>query len=134
MRRCLFLLFMMTFCSLSWGQNVDTNEQADDSGWASAGSDGPRDIKRISTSTSPTVIGDVNGDNVVNALDIVDISLAAKGTPRSVFNEAQADINGDGKVDAADAHALSLYIIGEAIPAVGGGDIKGSSIQDPGGL
>ena len=134
MRRCFFLLFMMAFCSLSWGQDVYTNEQADDYDMTSTSEAAPRDIKRIATTTSPTVIGDVNGDNVVNALDIVDISLAAKGTPRSVFNSAQADINGDGKVDAADAHALSLYIIGEAIPAVGGGDIKGSSIQDPGGL
>lgn len=124
----------MIFCSLCWGQNVNTHEQADDSLKASTGAVASRDIKHISSTATPTVIGDVNGDNVVNAIDIVDIIKYTKGSPRSVFKVSQADINGDGKVDAADAHTLSLYIIGEDIPAVGGDGIQGSSIQDPGGL
>ncbi len=134
MRRCFFFLFMMAFCSLAWGQNQNTDEQVSDSVKSSTGEVAPSGIRHISTTTTPTVIGDVNGDNVVNALDIVDIIKYTKGSPRSVFKVAQADINGDGKVDAADAHALSLYIIGEQIPAVGGEQIHGSSIQDPGGL
>lgn len=124
----------MAFCSLAWGQDNHGDEVVSDSVETSASEASSRDIKRISTTTTPTVIGDVNGDNVVNALDIVDIIKYTKGSPRSVFKVAQADINGDGKVDAADAHALSLYIIGEEIPAVGGEEIHGSSIQDPGGL
>ena len=97
---------MMAFCSLAWGQNQNTAEQVNDSVKSSTGEVAPNGIKHISTTTSPTVICDVNGDNVVNALDVVDIVKYTKGSPRSVFKVAQADINGDGKVDAADAHAL----------------------------
>ena len=124
----------MAFCSLSWGQDVDNNQQVSDSVKTVGDKETRGDIKRVAGTTTPTVIGDVNGDNVVNALDIVDIIKYTKGAPRSVFKVAQADINGDGKVDAADAHALSLYIIGENIPAVGGEEIKGSTIQDPRGF
>ena len=133
MRRCLLFSFLMAFCTLCWGQNVNT-ELADDSLKTSTGDKVSRDMKPVLTSTTPTVIGDVNGDNVVNAIDIVDIIKYTKGSPRSVFKVDQADINGDGKVDASDAHALSLSIIGEEIPAVGGEGIQGSSIQDPGGF
>ena len=134
MRKCFFLVLMMAFCSLSWAQDVNNNEQVSDSVKEVVDGGAHRDVKKVAGTTTPTVIGDVNGDNVVNALDIVDIIKYTKGSPRSVFKVAQADINGDGKVDAADANALSLYIIGESIPAVGGEEIKGSSIVDPGGF
>ena len=83
--------------------------------------------------TSPLVIGDVNGDKVVTAVDVVDIVKYTKGSKRSTFNVSQADINSDGKVDLVDAEALSIYITGGVIPTVTNPDtpMSGSSVTNP---
>jgi hypothetical protein len=50
-----------------------------------------------------TVIsGDANGDNVVNAADIVEVVNYIMGSPSASFDEKAADVNGDGVVNAAD--------------------------------
>lgn len=131
MRSCFFIFFFMTFCAFCIAQDVKTNKMVDDSLRTSATQTVEGDGKPIARVTTPTVIGDVNGDNIVNAIDVVDIIKYVKGAPRSVFNATAADINGDGKVDEADAHSLSVYIIGGAIPITSGDVIQGSSIEDP---
>ena len=62
---------------------------------------------------------DVNGDGVVNAIDIVDIVKYVKGSPRSVFKKAKADVNGDGVVDIKDAQAMSVDVVGKESPISG---------------
>ena len=48
------------------------------------------------------VDGDANGDEVVNAADIVEVVNHIMGTSSEKFNFNAADINHDGVVNAAD--------------------------------
>lgn len=58
------------------------------------------------------IIGDVNGDNQLNAVDLVILQKYLKG---NVFyiSESAADINGDGTISAFDVHALLNLIKAE---------------------
>ncbi len=71
---------------------------------------------------------DVNGDGVTDAGDIVDIVLYVKGSPRTVFAKAKADVNGDKKIDIEDAKALSTLITGGEVTAP-----QGNDEEDPAG-
>ena len=51
------------------------------------------------TSNKP---GDVNGDGIVNAKDIVETTNAIMGKPSARFDATAADVNGDGTVNVAD--------------------------------
>jgi hypothetical protein len=55
-----------------------------------------------STDRVPLTIGDANGDDIVNAADIVEVVNYIMGNPSEKFNRATADVNGDGVVNAAD--------------------------------
>ena len=59
--------------------------------------------------------GDVNGDGVVDAIDIVDIvnHMMDKPTSTGTFDEKAADANGDGMVDTADVVKVTNIIMGE---------------------
>lgn len=106
----------------------------DNNGDASVSADGATsNAPGRKDATSPLVIGDVNGDKVVTAVDVVDIVKYTKGSKRSTFNVSQADINSDGKVDLVDAEALSIYITGGVIPTVTNPDtpMSGSSVTNP---
>ena len=56
--------------------------------------------------------GDANGDNVVNAADIVELVNYIMGSPSDKFNESAADVNGDGVVNAADIVGIVNVIMG----------------------
>lgn len=56
--------------------------------------------------------GDANGDNVVNAADIVELVNYIMGSPSEKFNESSADVNGDGVVNAADIVLIVNIIMG----------------------
>lgn len=56
-----------------------------------------------------TVIGDINGDRVVNIFDGVIVSLAWSGTPGSPQWDIRADVNHDGQVNILDGARISLY-------------------------
>jgi len=56
-----------------------------------------------------TLIGDINGDGVVNILDAVKISLAWNSKPGDSHWKVCADINHDGQVDILDAVRISLH-------------------------
>ena len=62
---------------------------------------------------SPGIKGDANGDDMVNAQDIVDIINNMMGKPTSTgkFDEDAADMNGDGMVNAADIVAIVNQIM-----------------------
>lgn len=55
--------------------------------------------------------GDANGDNTVNAADIVEVVNAIMGNPSEGFDESAADVNGDGVVNAADIVAIVNIIM-----------------------
>ncbi len=75
---------------------------------------------------------DVNNDGAVNVVDIVDIVKFTKGSPRSVFKVAKADVNGDGQVNINDAKALSLLLTNQEVPvAETTPEMTGDSLQDP---
>ena len=55
------------------------------------------------------LIGDVNGDDVVNAQDVVDLILYMMGKKQLDFNAA--DVNGDGVINSADVIMVSNSIL-----------------------
>lgn len=61
------------------------------------------------------VIGDVNGDNVVNAKDVNLLSQYLAGEVPVNFISQAADINGDGIIDNADLDILASYVDMNAI-------------------
>jgi hypothetical protein len=56
-----------------------------------------------------TVIGDLNGDSVVDILDGVRISLAWDSTPSNLWWNIKADLNHNGVVSILDAARASLH-------------------------
>lgn len=88
---------------------------------------------KVATATDPLLNYDVNGDKVVNAVDVVDIVRYTKGTKRSVFVVSKADVNGDGKVNIDDASALSDLIAGGELPTSSGSPLQGDAVADPQG-
>ncbi len=94
-----------------------------------------------------SLVGDVNGDGKVNAIDVVDIVKYVKGSPRSAFVASKADINEDGVVDLNDAEFLSKVLTGVETPPAAiddqdddeddtttgtGLSIKGGALANPG--
>lgn len=55
--------------------------------------------------------GDVNGDGIINAEDIVEVVNFIKGNPSDKFIESAADMNGDGVVNAADIEIIMDFIM-----------------------
>jgi hypothetical protein len=47
-------------------------------------------------------MGDVDGDGVQNAADIVEVAKAIIGMHSGVYNETYADMNGDGVINICD--------------------------------
>jgi hypothetical protein len=56
-----------------------------------------------------TVMGDINGDGMVNILDAVKISLAWGSTLTSPQWNPMADLNHDGTIDILDATRIGLH-------------------------
>ena len=88
---------------------------------------------KVAAATDPLLNYDVNGDKVVNAVDVVDIVRYTKGTKRSVFVVSKADVNGDGKVSIEDASSLSDLIAGGELPTASSTPLQGDAVADPQG-
>ena len=58
-----------------------------------------------------TILGDANGDGVVNAADIVAVIRYKKGNAPAGFVFKAADVNKDGKVDEQDVKAMEGIIL-----------------------
>ena len=54
--------------------------------------------------------GDVDGNNVVDADDVVELVNYIAGNPSPGFVEAQADVNNDGVVNISDLVMLANYV------------------------
>ena len=48
------------------------------------------------------LLGDADGNGVVDAADVIEVSNKVLGKPSAKFVEKNADVNGDGKVNAID--------------------------------
>ena len=59
-----------------------------------------------------TLLGDVNGDGVVNALDAAAILKAVVNN--TAIDVAVGDFNADGAVNALDASAILKYVVSKA--------------------
>ena len=60
------------------------------------------DVREYWTALGIYIVGDANGDGVVDVADVVAIVNNILEKPAENFNEAAADVNGDNVVDAAD--------------------------------
>lgn len=75
---------------------------------------------------------DVNGDNVMDLVDVVDIIRYVMKKASTSFNVGKADVNGDGKVDVGDAKALSVLLTGGELPASSNTpELRGDAVIDP---
>ena len=54
--------------------------------------------------------GDVNGDGLVNAADVVEVANAIMGKPSDCIQTEKADVNGDGIVNTADIVKITSII------------------------
>ena len=55
--------------------------------------------------------GDVNGDGLVNAADVVEVANAIMGKPSDCIQAEKADVNGDGVVNTADIVKITSLIL-----------------------
>ena len=55
--------------------------------------------------------GDLNGDNLVNIADLVELINYFRGEASSFFNTLEADVNDDGYVDNNDIGCLANLIL-----------------------
>ena len=60
---------------------------------------------------TPLLIGDVNGDNIVNAADIVEVINYITDKPSAIFNASAADMNNDGVINADDITEIMNIIM-----------------------
>jgi len=58
--------------------------------------------------TFSPILGDINGDGIVDIFDITIVALAFGSTPSDLNWDARADLNGNGKVDILDAVMLAV--------------------------
>ena len=91
--------------SNSAAQASNGQYQGDTSGLKGQGMESEADIEASR--------GDVNGDEAVNAADIVEIVNAIMGKHSTMFDERAADSNGDDTVNAADIVQIVNMIMGK---------------------
>lgn len=63
------------------------------------------------TSVKPYIVGDANGDNMVNAADIVEVVNAMNGKASTKFILSNVDSNNNRKADADDIKAIVNIIM-----------------------
>ena len=85
---------------------------------------GPHEIHITVEARLPS--GDVNGDGIVNVLDLI---LVAQQLGKSVPANSAVDINGDGVVNIFDLTLVAQGIGGAAAPAVATGRVDAATIQ-----
>ncbi len=74
---------------------------------------GDNHLVSVSTEAPTLLMGDVNGDGVINTTDAVIIAGYMVGKAPEGFSDAAADLNGDGKIDVSDILKLVGTILGQ---------------------
>src|SRR5690606_14007775 len=65
-----------------------------------------------STTVEPEpVLGDLNGDMIVNVADVTALALAVAAGTQGELDKAVADVNGDDVANEADVEALALSVV-----------------------
>ena len=85
---------------------------------------GPHEIHITVEARLPS--GDVNGDGIVNVLDLI---LVAQQLGKSVPANSAVDINGDGVINIFDLTLVAQGIGGAAAPAVSTGRVDAATIE-----
>ena len=67
----------------------------------------------IEIEVSSYVLGDANGDGVVNVSDVTAVINKILGKDPQPFNEAAADVKADGIIDVSDVTAIINIILGK---------------------
>jgi len=78
-------------------------------------SDNPSDASAqfsntISTTFEVGLLGDANGDNRVNAADLVEMVNAKNGHPSAKFKKNNVDFNGDGQIDYDITEVIKIIL------------------------
>ena len=82
----------------------------DDAGFVSAGSEtGPAFVQLV-VKDADGMLGDVNGDQKISALDSALLMRYVAKLVDTDFNESVADVNGDGKISSLDAALIMRYV------------------------
>ncbi len=64
------------------------------------------------------MIGDVDGNGVVNITDASYLQMYVAGDTLSGFNKTAADVNNDNATDITDASYIQMYVAGEVLPPI----------------
>ena len=67
-------------------------------------------VSVISDNKSSIILGDVNGDNIVNIIDATFIQLKLEGYTINKYNKKTADTDGDGKITNQDAISIQRFL------------------------
>ena len=59
------------------------------------------------------LLGDVNGDGLVDIVDVTTLANHLLGKFNKVFIEKAADVNGDNSIDIVDVTRLASIILGK---------------------
>jgi len=70
-------------------------------------------IKAIGGSTPTAIVGDINKDGKINALDYAKLKAYLLGSSTETPNMNTWDVNGDGKLNAIDLAIFKKYILGQ---------------------
>lgn len=68
------------------------------------------DVRYTTPSQPVTVVGDINGDGVVDSVDLMLIKRYLRGIKTSNVNIKAMDVNGDGKINVIDAFKIKQLI------------------------
>ena len=74
----------------------------------------------------PKLLGDVNGDGAVNAIDIQTVINAVLGLSIAPLDYSNADVNGDERVDALDIQIVINVVLGIEVIIDDGADGNGA--------
>ena len=107
-----------TFKSLeiSFGSTVTPEEDPSQEGYTFSGwSEIPETMPAHDVTITGRffLLGDANGDGVVNVTDIVEIINFMNMKASAQFNKKAADVTGDGDVDENDINAILSFIMSE---------------------
>ncbi len=79
---------------------------------STSGEDKPSTPGTNPSSPSNPKLGEVNGDGIVDIIDVTTIQKYLASLPIAKFVESQADVNRDGSINIKDATRIQEYLVG----------------------